>query len=272
MAVTDAAIWVASQEDRTVSRYDLATGAIRTVGGAPVAQQVVAALNGDVWLSSQEEPIVTLIAPGGKVGGSFKAIAGGPSAVKLPGSAEGLATGGGSLWVTSPSDSGGHDSVFRIDLRTRRLVDSVRVGHLPLYVTFGYGSAWVANYKDDSVSVIRPGTDKPETIPVEGGPLGVAAGAGAIWVVAYWNRELLRIDPETRRVLHHIPVGAGPLAVTVGAGSVWVTNRDAHSITRIDPATNKVMDTIDLDASPHGIAFARGHVWVTTQRCGTMPC
>jgi YVTN family beta-propeller protein len=269
IAATPGALWVANVEDRTVSRVGLRDKEVRTVGGVPVAHNLVSALNGDVWLSSFEEPYVTLIAPGGELLTGAHDVAGAPRRVRLPGSAEGLAVGGGYLWITSPSDSGGRDTVSRIDLRTRRVVSSVPVGHVPAFVTFGYGSAWVANYDGESVSVIRPGSEKPETIPVEGGPLGLAAGEGAIWVVAYWLQELVRIDPETRRVVERVPVGEGPLAVAVGAGAVWVTNRDSRTLSKVDPATNRVSRTIRLGASPYGVHFAHGRVWVTTQRCGS---
>jgi serine/threonine-protein kinase len=272
MAMTDDAIWVANHEDRTVTRVALPSHEVRVIGGAPVAYQLVSGLNGDVWLSSFEEPLVTLIAPGGEVDSDVKTLAAGPRRVRLPGSGEGLATGGGFLWVTSPSDSGGRDTVFQIDLRDRRLVSSFPVGKLPLFATFGYGSAWVANYKGDSVSVIRPGIARPETVRVGAGPLGIAAGEGAIWVVTYWNRRLVRIDPETRRVLARIPVGAGPLSVAVGAGSVWVTNRDERTVTRVDPRTGKVARTIHLDSAPYGIRHGHGRIWVTTQSCGSMGC
>jgi YVTN family beta-propeller protein len=272
MAITNDAIWVANMKDRTVARMDLETHAVRILGGAPVAQHLVSTLGGDVWLSSFEEPMVTEIAHHGRIAGGPHTLAAAPRRVKLPGSAEALAIGGGYLWVTSPADSGGHDTVFLIDLRTHKLVSSVPVGHLPLYVAFGYGSAWVANYKADSVSVVRPGSDKPERIEVHQGPLGITSGEGAIWVVTYWNRQVVRIDPETRRVVKSIPVGAGPLGVAVGGGAVWVTNRESRSITRIDPATNKVTKTISLDSAPWGIRFGHGRIWVTTQDCGGPDC
>jgi DNA-binding SARP family transcriptional activator/DNA-binding beta-propeller fold protein YncE len=272
MAMTDDAIWVANHEDRTVARVALPSREVRVIGGAPVAYQLVSGLNGDVWLSSFEERLVTLVAPRGEVPSDVKTLAAGPRRVRLPGSGEGLATGGGFLWVTSPRDSGGRDAVFQIDLRDRRVVSSFSVGHLPLFVTFGYGSAWVANYKGDSVSIIRPGVARPETVRVGGGPLGIASGEGGIWVVTFWNRRLVRIDPETRRVLARIPVGAGPLSVAVGAGSVWVTNRDERTITRVDPRTDKVAQTIQLDSAPYGIRFGHGRIWVTTQSCGSMGC
>ena len=274
IAATEDAMWVANFGDRTVARVDLATRKVQTVGGAPVAQHVVSGLNGDVWLSSFEEPFVTLIARRGRIPGGPYALAGAPLRVRVPGSTEGLAIGGGYLWVTSPADSGGDDTVSLIDLRSRRLMSSVPVGMLPAFVSFGYGSAWVSNYRGDSVSVVRPGSERAETISVPGGPLGIAAGAGGIWVVSFWSQELVRIDPETRRVLRRIPVGAGPNAVAVGAGAVWVTNRDDRTVSRVDPAANRVVKTIRLAAAPHGIHFAHGRVWTTTRRCGSpvVPC
>lgn len=269
IASTAEALWVENGEDRTVARIDLKTKDVRILGGAPVARDLTSTLNGDVWLSSFEEPFVTRIAHHGRIGEGPHAIAAAPVRVRLPGSAEGLAVGGGYLWVTSPSDSGGRDTVFQIDLRTHRVVSSLPVGTLPLYAAFGYGSAWISNYKGDSVSVIRPGSERPETIEVSGGPLGIAAGGGAIWVVTFWSRELVRIDPETRRVLRKIPIGAGPLGVAVGGGAVWATNRDDNTVSRIDPATNTVTQTIQLPVSPQGVHVAHGRVWVTTQECGS---
>jgi YVTN family beta-propeller protein len=268
IAATADALWVANVGDRTIARVDPATKRVQTVGGAPVTYQLTSALNGDVWVSSFKEPFVTLVAPRGRLVASPAPFSG-PARVRLPGAAEGLGVGGGYLWVTSPGDSGGGDFVSLVDLRTRRLVSSVPVGKLPLFATFGYGSAWVANYRGDSVSVVRPGSTRAETIAVPGGPLGIATGAGSVWVVTFWSRELVRIDPETRRVVGRTPVGDGPFWVAVGGGAVWVTNRDSRTITRVDPATGRVTATIPLGAAPHGIRFAHGRVWVTTQRCGS---
>jgi YVTN family beta-propeller protein len=266
IAATSDAIWVANTGDRTVSRLDMTTRRVRVVGGAAVAHGLASSLSDDVWLSSFEEPFVTLIASRGAVDDdAFAAL----PRVGIPGSAEGLGVGGGYLWVTSPSDNGGGDTVSRIDLRTRKLVSSVRVGKLPAFVTFGYGSAWVTNYRGDSVSVMRPGSSRAETFEVGSGPLGVAAGAGGVWVVTFWFNEVVRIDPETRRVLRRIQVGRGPLGVAVGGGAVWVTNRDDRSISRVDPTTNRITHTIPLAAAPYGVRFAHGRLWVTTQKCGS---
>ena len=83
IAATNDAIWVANTADRTVSRLDLATRQVRVVGGVPVAKELASSLSGDVWLSSFEEPVVTLIASKGEVGEDAVA-AGPPTRVRLP--------------------------------------------------------------------------------------------------------------------------------------------------------------------------------------------
>jgi streptogramin lyase len=228
-----------------------------------VAQHLTSTLDGDVWVSSFTEPIVTLLARNGlPATGAGQSDA--PLTVRLPGSAEALAVGGGYLWVTSPSDTGGKDQVFQIDLRTMKPVRAIDVGRLPLFVCVGYEAAWVANYRSDSVSVIRPGQERPDTISVAPGPLGIAAGAGAVWVVSYWTHELNRIDPETLRVVGRVKVGGQPLGAAVGGGSVWVTSRYDRNVERIDPDRGAVVAHIHLDSPPQGVLFAGDRVWVTT--------
>ncbi len=91
----------------------------------------------------------------------------------------------------------------------------------------------------------------------------VLEAAGSVWVTAYGvpgpeDEAVIRIDPESQKVLATIPVqgvpawetGGGGLAY--GAGSFWVvgqapaaSGRDAV-LYRIDPATNNVVATISL--------------------------
>jgi YVTN family beta-propeller protein len=114
----------------------------------------------------------------------------------------------------------------------------------------------------------RPTTTAPvvATIPVQGGPSGVAVGGGAVWV-ATWGVErsrVVRIDPAGNRVVATIAVPRGQAALAVGAGAVWIASSSDNSVSRIDPATNKVAATIAVDRQPSGIAVAAGSVWVAS--------
>jgi class 3 adenylate cyclase/DNA-binding beta-propeller fold protein YncE len=268
VAVGAGAVWVVNWRDRTISRIGGA-GAVETIGGVPRADNL--AVDADnVWVSSLDRSSVARInARTGEVVESLSVPAR---------RAEGLAVGGGYLWITSPATVRGEgiETVSRVDLRSRKVASRIPVGKTPIFDTFGEGALWVANYDDDTVSVVSAGSPGAQTIRLGGGcgPLGIATGFGSTWVVCYWTHELVRIDARTRRIVSHIPIGAGPLGVSAGSGAVWVTNRDSRTVTRIDPRSNAVVATIHLPAplSPSGVGAADGGVWVSVQRCAHPPC
>src|SRR5581483_1383486 len=80
----------------------------------------------------------------------------------------------------------GTDHVVVVDPRTRGVVGSVPVGRLPTVVVSGYGSVWVLNRGDGTVS---------------------------------------RIDGRSRRLLATYQTDATVNDVAVGAGGVWLAGR-----------------------------------------------
>jgi YVTN family beta-propeller protein len=257
LAVDRDVAWVANTFDNTLSHVDLTTGHRQDVKGFPKVDHVTTTPSGDVFVSSFKHFVWT-VSEGSLV----------PQRIlRLPGQAEALAFGAGSLWVSSPAAKRGQgpDLVLRYDNRTARVADRIRVGATPIFTTFGFGKLWVSNYDGDSVSVITPGRRTAKTIPLGDGPLGIASGEGAVWVVLYGERRLLRLDPLTGKVAARIPVGDGPLSVAAAEGSVWVTNREDGTVTQVDPDTNRVRRTIDVQMPPYGVAASGGKAWVTIQ-------
>jgi DNA-binding beta-propeller fold protein YncE len=240
---------------------------VETIGGVPFADHL--AVDGDnLWVSSFDRSSVSRIdTRTGEVASSI--------GIRSR-QAEGLAVGGGFLWITSPGPvrAQGGDTVSRVDLRSGNVVSRIPVGKTPIFTTFGYGSVWVANYDGDTVSVVRPGSRAADTIDVGDGPLGIATGFGAVWVVCFWDQELARIDPRSRKVVARIPIGLSPLDVSAGAGAVWVTNRESGTVLRIDPRSNRVVATIRLPKvlAPRTVAARDGQVWVSVQRCSQPHC
>jgi virginiamycin B lyase len=115
-----------------------------------------------------------------------------------------------------------------------------------------------------TVPVPAPAGTVAATIPVQGGPSGVAVGDGAVWV-ATWGADrsrVVRIDPAGNRVVAAVAVPRGQAELAVGAGAVWVASSSDNSVSRIDPATNEVAATIPVGRQPSGIAVAAGSVWV----------
>jgi YVTN family beta-propeller protein len=54
-----------------------------------------------------------------------------------------------------------------------------------------------------------------------------------------------------------------PLGVAAGAGSLWVANSGDGTVTRIDPVSGRVVETIAVGGSPNGIAAVGDEIWVT---------
>jgi hypothetical protein len=92
----------------------------------------------------------------------------------------------------------------------------------------------------------------------------VDVGFGATWVAS--QGALLRIDPQTNRVVATIPtpVSGENASIAFGEGAVWVTSGQTNGVVyRIDPAANRVTATIGVPGGAFGIVVAAGTVWVT---------
>ena len=66
-------------------------------------------------------------------------------------------------------------------------------------------------------------------------------GFGGVWVSNLKDDTVVRVDPETFKVVATIPVGREPKEIVAALGSVWVVNSKSNSVTRIDPRTNRVV-------------------------------
>jgi hypothetical protein len=278
IAKTPGALWIVNRADRTVSRYDLRTHDVRTIGGVPFAYDVAADAAGEVWVSSSSRAIVTRITSGVS---TFPEQPAASESIAVPFYAGVETVGGGYLWVTNAGGGGftgpsvvGENLVSTIDLRTHK-VSSIKLGQVPTAIAFGFGSVWIGTFdpktSTESIVVIRPGSNHADSIRLDSlaswGVHDIAVGAGSVWALT-WLGTLVRIDPETRGIRARIPIGSDkePLGVAVGAGSVWVTNRGDLSVARIDRRTNRVAQTIPLGevgAFPCGVAATADAVWVT---------
>jgi DNA-binding SARP family transcriptional activator/DNA-binding beta-propeller fold protein YncE len=253
---TPGAVWLTNDRDRTVSRIDLRTRKVRTIGGLPGVGFLARDQRGSIYASGWDYPFVWYIDPRKvEVVGRFK----------VRSRAVGLAVGGGSLWIVDRLIN----SVMRYDLARDKVADVIPVGADPLVAAFGYGALWVANSDDGTLSVIRTGVGGVETIEGDfSRPYGVASGEGGVWVGDHTWSTVTRIDPDTRKVVTAVDVSkrvglpSGVYGLAVGAGAVWVPNRYELNVVRIDPRTNKVAARIKVPFSPNAVAVAGDAVWV----------
>jgi hypothetical protein len=110
-----------------------------------------------------------------------------------------------------------------------------------------------------------------------GGPL--VFGAGSLWVGAWRDGQVVRVDPRSNRVVARFPAGGrNPAGLAVGAGSIWVVHPDTDEVVRLDPGTGRVVARIKLGPLPFEfapgdrrflpslVAVGAGAGWVATGR------
>jgi DNA-binding beta-propeller fold protein YncE len=226
VAVGNGSVWVSSPRTGQVLRVDADSGSVLAridVGGRPGA---IVYGGGRLWVADDAGSGVIAINPAGD-----RVFRRGipPHATPLR-----LAVGAGAIWVSSASTG----TVRRIDLRTVRAGDPIRVGRGPAGVTVGGGLVWVANSRSGTVSRVDPSILGlvGDPVQIDGRPGGVDAGTSVVWVANVTDDSLLRLDLESGEpVGDPIGVGAEPGAVAVGAQAVWVANNGDGTISRVEP-------------------------------------
>jgi YVTN family beta-propeller protein len=115
----------------------------------------------------------------------------------------------------------------------------------------------------NSVAVIDRNGAMHDAIPVGANPVGLAYGAGSVWVTNSGDNTVMRINPKTHEVIQTFHVGADPVAIAVDGQRAWVANALGGTVTEIDATTNSVVgDPIPVGNLPKAIAAQRGTVWV----------
>jgi YVTN family beta-propeller protein len=167
-----------------------------------------------------------------------------------------IAVAEGNVWVISETEG----TLWRIDPITFEVVDTIALGGNTLHVAAGQGAVWVTGglgvRKIDLATGTRYGV-------VYYRCYDVAIGENAIWVSESQGQQLLKIDPETRRVVATVKLEGKPSQVAYGHGTVWVILHDKNEVVGIDPNTHQVVTTLSSNSFIHGLAVDPDRVWYT---------
>jgi YVTN family beta-propeller protein len=249
-------VWVANQDDQTVSRIDPGTLQTLRILSVPEVPTGLAASSNAIWVGGTSSDgvgaVVSSIDPVFDELGRTEHIGdvwgGGPVRVAAQGDSVWAAPFGGLL--------------ARLAASTGQVVQQLDPNSGGAAIALGDGTGWLTDTEGDNVTRVDPsGVVRP--IPVGNGPAGIAFGDGGVWVADSLDNTVVRIDPNSLMVIATIPVGTSPSGVAVGTGSVWVANSGDGTVTRIDPRTDKVLATIAVGGSPQSLIVAAGHVWAT---------
>ena len=104
--------------------------------------------------------------------------------------------------------------------KSGRVVRDVVVGTGPVAVAVGFGSAWVANAENGSLTRVAIAGTRVETLGLNDQPSGIATGAGYVWVISERSKKVLRIEPETNLVTKKVRLSEPPLDVVVRGSRV----------------------------------------------------
>lgn len=160
-------------------------------------------------------------------------------------------------------------TVSRIRGGGRRL-DTIDVGGRPSALAYGGGSVWVADEDHGDVAQIDPMAGRViQRIRVGNGLRALAVGHGALWAATALDGEVVRVDLRTGKIAHRFPVGGQPVALAVSHDAVWAAAEESGQVLRIDPDVG-VVHAIRVGDGPAAIAVGEGAVWVANRQDGTV--
>lgn len=208
LAIGAGALWVATNR-RTVTRFDPQRGSNTRTFSLPVVPGFgpqttrVAGDSRSVWAGGPGVIMRLAPQPGSQLVDAF--------------CCGGLAIGAGAVWATD------QQGVLQVDPRGGARVGHVTLSFPGNHVAADADAVWVTNPRGDQVWRIDPRTARiVDAIKVGTNPSGVAIGGGSVWV-ASGDGTVARIDPKTDKVVATIEVGSTPNGLAIGNRRVWVS-------------------------------------------------
>lgn len=144
-------------------------------------------------------------------------------------------------------------TVSRIDLQTNRVTATIRVGDYATYHAAGC----------DRYGSVHSYMVTNWTLRQCDQPTGIATGSGLVWVTRNQDRSLVSIDPATNRVGAEVPLPIAPWQLASTGRELWVTSLGDSAVAVVDEISRRVVDVLrGLPQGSTGIAFADGSAWI----------
>jgi YVTN family beta-propeller protein len=271
IAVARDSVWVANQQDETVSRLDRRTGSVLATIPVRAHPTGIAVHKNRVWVWTVEGKLIPIDPRFDVAGEAVDLPAPGPDPEFIGGDrpARGREAGkitaaGGFLWLTAPGTT-----VIRVRPETperhRSFVPSDGAQGAAVALK---GNLWVAGYSQVFPIAARSGIEG--TGITVGLVRDLAYGAGSLWVVSGSETgaqgvrtALRRVDVRGRVIRTTIAPGTNPVAVEVAGHSVWLAS--AETIQRVDPENDQIIDAIPVGATLTDMAGDVDGIWVAVK-------
>jgi streptogramin lyase len=160
------------------------------------------------------------------------------------------------------------DSLVKIDPKTNKVVDVIRVGRLPVATALAGDFVWVINTADSTLTRVDTRSGHAQTIGGLNNPTAIAADDnGNIWVTTATYESVIRVNGKTLRPDITVPLHHNAFLPAVGAGSLWVTEPPFDlgkpgTLARINLTTAKLERRFAVGIFPVAVAVGRRAVWV----------
>jgi streptogramin lyase len=160
------------------------------------------------------------------------------------------------------------DSLVKIDPKTNKVVDVIRVGRLPVATALAGDFVWVINTADSTLTRVDTRSRHAQTIGGLNNPTAIAADDnGNVWVTTATYESVIRVNGKTLRPDITVPLHHNAFLPAVGAGSVWVTEPpfnlgEPGTLARINLTTAKFERRFTVGIFPVAVAVGKRAVWV----------
>ena len=146
------------------------------------------------------------------------------------------------------------------DLTTRKVIGRIKVGRAPVDLVFDAGSIYVANFSDQSVTVIDKSTLTGKTVAAAPQPLRFCALEGNLYLLSHSSRRLQKISAEGAEELLRLEALPSQLMAWRGQLVIAAFSANALFLYRYDPR-QKTFGLLHMTDYPYGdTRFDSGNV------------
>ena len=181
------------------------------------------------------------------------------SPLRVGAGASAIVGNGDQLWVANTDDG----TIQRVDATRSRVEAPIPVGSQPSAIAVGLGSVWVLDPANGALVRIDPASGETlTTTPVTVGSAAIAAGHGMVWVADPSSDTVIRYDADAG-ALRTVAVAGGPPTIAVIPGEVWAGTTNGRLV-RIEPDSLRVVDSRSIGSPVAALTGTDSSLWVAT--------
>lgn len=144
-------------------------------------------------------------------------------------------------------------------------------GTRPCVMQYLDGALWVGAFRDAVMQRIDPATGEVTAeIAMPGGANAMAAAFRHLWVLDRAGPVVMKIDPVTATQVASVRVEGSPRGMVATDEGIWLVRETPGVVSLIDPEAVTIVEEVDVAPGIRGLVAGDGALWVTRARLGTV--